>query len=175
VTRTQFSSPANSRVSLRRLALDDAPFIFELLNDPDFIANIADRGVRSVEDASAYIAGGPIEMYEKFGFGLWCLQLKTTSTQIGICGLLKRDWLEDVDIGFALLPDFRGQGYAREAALLTLARAKEVHGIARVVAIVSPGNERSVHLLNAIGMQFERMVQPMPGAAELQLFSLDLA
>lgn len=165
------TTPTNSRVTLRRLTLDDAPFILELLNDPDFIANIADRQVRTLEDAQRYLAAGPIDMYERLGYGLWCVELRTTSTQIGICGILKRDWLEDVDLGFALLPEFRGKGYAMEAARIALARAREVYNVSRVVAIVSRGNERSERLLTKLGMSFEKMVQSAPGAPEIQLFA----
>lgn len=159
------------RVTLRRLTLDDAPFILELLNDPDFIANVADRHVRTVDDARRYLTSGPLAMYEEFGFGLWCAELRATGTRIGICGLLKRDWLDDVDIGFALLPDFRSRGYAREAATLAMVRAREVHGLARVVAIVQRGNVPSERLLDALGFSFERFVQAAPGAPELQLFA----
>jgi RimJ/RimL family protein N-acetyltransferase len=165
------TTPANSRVVLRRLTLADAPFILELLNDPDFLANIGDRHVRTLQDAEHYLATGPIEMYERLGYGLWCVELRTTTTPIGICGLLKREWLEDVDLGFALLPDFRGSGYALESARIALARAREVYNVSRVVAIVSRGNERSESLLTKLGMKFERLVQPAPGAPEIQLFS----
>jgi len=159
------------RIALRSLTLDDAPFILELLNDPDFIARIADRQVRSLEDAERYLTNGPIAMYNEFGFGLWCTELRTTATPIGICGLLKRDWLEDVDIGFALLPEFRGRGYAREAAALALARGREVHGLSRIAAIVQRGNDPSERLLTALGFSFKKMVQSAPGAPELQLFA----
>jgi RimJ/RimL family protein N-acetyltransferase len=164
------NTPAG-RVSLRRLTPVDAPFILELLNDPDFIANIADRKVRSLDDANAYLAKGPIEMYERLGFGLWCVELLATSTPIGICGLLKRDWLDDVDIGFAFLPEFRGRGYAREAAELTMDRARQEHGLARVVAIVSPRNARSKRLLESIGFRMERMVRADAESPELELFA----
>ena len=168
---TRPTTPGNSRVTLRRLTLSDVPFLLELLNDPDFIANIGDRHVRTFEDAERYLTSGPLEMYEQLGYGLWCVELRTTSTPIGICGLLKREWLEDVDLGFALLPDFRGKGYAIEAARITMARASEVYHLQRVVAIVSRGNERSEQLLAKLGMKFERMVQSAPGAPEIQLFS----
>lgn len=171
--RGEHGSGAAGRIALRRLTLDDAPFILELLNDADFIANIADRQVRSLEDAQRYLTNGPLAMYEEFGFGLWCAELRTTGTPIGICGLLKREWLDDVDIGFALLPDFRASGYAREAATLALARGRDVHGLTRIVAIVQRGNERSERLLTALGFAFERLVQAAPGAPELQLFATE--
>lgn len=170
-TGSGHGSGTAGRIALRRLTLDDAPFILELLNDADFIANIADRHVRSLEDAQRYLTNGPLAMYEEFGFGLWCAELRTTGTPIGICGLLKRDWLDDVDIGFALLPEFRARGYAREAATLALARGRDVHGLSRVAAIVQRGNARSERLLTALGFTFEKMVQAAPGAPELQLFA----
>jgi RimJ/RimL family protein N-acetyltransferase len=138
---------------------EDAAFILELLNDPSFIANIGDRGVRSLDDARAYIRDGPVASYERFGFGLWLVEL-TDGTRIGMCGLLKRDTLEDVDIGFAYLPAYQSQGYGFEAARAVLDYARDVLGISRVVAIVSEGNDASARLLEKLGMTFELMVQP---------------
>src|SRR5205809_1402527 len=99
------------RLQLRLLSVDDAEFILRLLNEPSFIQNIGDRGVRTLDDARAYITNGPIASYEKHGFGLLLVQLKTTGTPIGICGLLKRDALPEPDIGYALLPEFWSNGY----------------------------------------------------------------
>ena len=87
------------RLQLRQLSLDDAEFILRLLNEPSFIQNIGDRGVRTIDDARGYIVKGPITSYEKFGFGLWMVEIKSPSTPVGICGLLKREVLDDVDIG----------------------------------------------------------------------------
>ena len=100
------------RLRLRRLTVDDAAFILELVNDPSWLRFIGDRGVRNLDDARSYILKGPVASYEKHGFGLWLVELKAEATPIGICGLLQRDTLPDVDIGFALLPQFCGQGYA---------------------------------------------------------------
>ena len=86
------------RLSLRRLGAADAEFIVELLNQPSFIANIGDRGVRTADDARRYIEDGPVASYERFGFGLFLVELKSTGEPIGICGLLKRDTLDDVDV-----------------------------------------------------------------------------
>src|SRR5262245_47164095 len=104
------------RLRIRRLDVDDAPFILELVNEPSWIRFIGDKGVASVEDARRYIEKGPLAMYGRFGFGLFLVELKSTRTSIGICGLIKRDTLDDVDIGFAFLPRFWGNGYAFEAA-----------------------------------------------------------
>ncbi len=104
------------RLRLRRLSVDDAGFILRLLNEPSFIQNIGDRNVRTIEEARAYILNGPVASYETHGFGLWMVETKDAGTHIGICGLLKREVLEDVDIGYALLPEFWSRGYALESA-----------------------------------------------------------
>src|SRR6476646_1252462 len=109
------------RLVLRCLDLDDAPFFLRLVNDPSFIANIADKGVRTLDDARENLRNGPIASYARHGHGLWMVELKDTGTPIGICGLIKRDVLDDVDVGYALLPEFCGQGYAAEAAAAALA------------------------------------------------------
>src|SRR5713101_5466483 len=94
------------RLSLRRLSVDDAEFILKLLNEASFIQNIGDKGVRTIDDARSYIRNGPVASYEKFGFGLWLVEMKASGVRAGICGLLKRDVLEHVDIGYAFLPEF---------------------------------------------------------------------
>ena len=89
------------RLALRHLAAGDAEFLIELLNDPSFIRNIGDRGVRTVQDAHAYVQNGPAASYAKNGFGLDLVILKDTGEPIGLCGLIKRPTLDDVDIGYA--------------------------------------------------------------------------
>ena len=160
------------RLAIRRLTLDDAGFIRELLNDPDFLTFIGDRGVRTVDDAVAYLKNGPLEMYERLGFGLWCVELGGTQTPMGICGLLKREWLDDVDIGFAFLPDFRGKGYAFEASRAVIAHAIGALGIQRLSAIVSPANARSQLLLGQLGMRFLTLVRAPNADHDVQLFTI---
>ena len=104
------------RLILRWLSTDDAEFILELLNEPSFLQYIGDKGVRTLEDARNYILNGPVDMYARLGFGLYLTELKERGVPLGICGLLKRDGLEDVDIGFAFLPRFWAKGYAYESA-----------------------------------------------------------
>jgi len=113
------------RLRLRQLSIDDAEFILRLLNEPSFIQNIGDRGVRTIDDARGYIVKGPITSYETFEFGLWMVETKSPSAPIGICGLLKREVLDDVDIGYALLPEFWSQGYALESASAVISYACE--------------------------------------------------
>ncbi len=163
-----------ARLQLRMLSLDDAAFILRLLNEPSFIQNIGDRGVRTIDDAGAYIVKGPIASYEKFGFGLWIVETKSAGLPIGICGLLKRDVLDDVDIGYALLPEFWSQGYALESASAVLAYAREKFGSKRVLAVVNPDNQSSIRLLEKMGFEFERMVRLAEDAPEIKLFAAEV-
>jgi RimJ/RimL family protein N-acetyltransferase len=159
-----------ARLALRRLEPGDAPFIERLLNDPAFLANIGDRGVRNEDDARGYIENGPHAMYQRYGFGLWHVARCSDGASIGLCGLLKRDSLPDVDLGYAFLPEFRGQGFALEAAQATLRAAAGKFGLRRVIAVVSPGNAASIHVLEKLGMRFERMHLMDPGQPEVCLY-----
>ena len=156
------------RLILRRVTLADAPFILELLNDPDWLRYIGDKGVRNLDDARKYIENGPMAMYARYGFGLFIAQLKD-GTPIGMCGLLKRDTLEHADIGFAFLPAYRAKGFAGEAAAAALAWGKEECGLDKVVAITSLDNHASGRLLERLGLRFERTIQF--SGEELKLFS----
>ena len=160
------------RVALRKFTVDDRAFIWELVNDDDWLRYIGDRGVNTVEDAVPYLTNGPFASYEKHGFGLWCLTLRATETAIGMCGLLKREWLDDVDIGFALLPEFRGQGYAFEAAQLTLAHALDTLKLNRVAAIVSPENAPSRALLERLGMTARGDVRAPGAERDVMLYAI---
>jgi RimJ/RimL family protein N-acetyltransferase len=162
------------RLRLRRLAPDDAEFILRLLNEPSFIQNIGDRGVRTLDGALSYISSGPVASYEKHGFGLLLVELKESGAAAGICGLLKRDALEDPDIGYALLPEYWSMGYALEAASAVMAYAGERLGLKRVVAITDAGNQSSIRLLEKIGFRFERMLSLPGDASELKLFASDV-
>jgi RimJ/RimL family protein N-acetyltransferase len=162
------------RLHLRRLSTDDAEFILRLLNEPSFIQNIGDRGVRTVDDARGYIVKGPITSYEKFGFGLWMVETRSPIAPVGICGLLKRDVLEDVDIGYALLPEFWSQGYALEAASAVVLYAREKLGLKRVVAVTNSDNQSSIRLLEKMGFKYERMVRLSKEAPEIKLFAAEV-
>ena len=161
------------RLNLRRLTGDDAAFILELLNDPSFIKNIGDRGVRSVADARRYISDGPLASYEKHGFGLYLVELKESGEAIGICGLVKRDSLADADVGFAFLPRYRAKGYAYESAAAVKAYAFEVLGLKRMVAITNPNNAGSIRVLEKIGLTYDRMLRLSDDAPEIRLYALD--
>ena len=157
------------RLLLRRFTLDDADFVVELVNDPDWLRFIGDRGVRTPDEARAYLARGPIAMYQREGFGLYLVELAATRAPIGMCGLVKREGLDDVDIGFAFLPAWRGQGFALESAQATLAHAREL-GLDRIVAIVSHGNDASIRLLERIGMRSAGTVKLPRGGDEVLLY-----
>src|SRR4051812_21539892 len=135
------------RLRLRYITAQDAAFILALLNEPDFIRNIGDRKIRTLEDAQRYILDGTVTGYEKVGFGLYLVELKDTGTPIGVCGLLKRDYLEDADVGLALSARFRRQGFGFEATAAVLQHGRDVLGIGRIVAITSPDNQESIRLL----------------------------
>lgn len=162
------------RLVLRQFSLDDAEFILELLNEPSFIQNIGDRGVRTLDDARAYILRVPVKSYEQHGFGLYLVILKESSESIGMCGLIKRDTLEDVDIGYAFLPKFWSKGYAIESALAVKAYARDVIGLKRLVAITDPENQASIRVLEKIGLRFEKMVRLSDDDIELKLLAADI-
>ena len=162
------------RLLLRQFSTDDADFIFRLLNEPSFIQNIGDRGVRSLEDARSYILRVPVASYEQNGFGLYLVILKETGTPIGMCGLIKRNELEDVDIGYAFLPEYWSKGYAIEAALAVKEYARDVIGLKRLVAITDPENQASIRVLEKIGLRFERMIRLSEEDIELKLLAADL-
>ena len=161
------------RLTLRHATTADHRFMFELVNDPAFIRNIGDRGVRTMADAERYVLDGPISSYEKFGFGMYVAALRESGTPIGLCGFVKRDWLPDVDLGFAFLPHYRSQGYAYESASAVRRYGHEVLGLTRIVAIVSPANADSIRLLEKIGLRFESMVRPANENADIKLFSAE--
>jgi RimJ/RimL family protein N-acetyltransferase len=158
------------RLVIRKLSTDDAEFIVDLLNQPSFLRYIGDKGVRNSEDAVRYIQNGPVASYERFGFGLYLVELKETGVAIGICGLLKRDSLPDVDVGFAFLPAYWSQGYALESAAAVMTYGREVLGLRRIVAITSPDNDPSIRLLEKIGLRFEGMIKLSEDQAEVRLF-----
>ncbi|MEN1936258.1 GNAT family N-acetyltransferase [Paenibacillus sp. 102] len=157
-------------LTLRLQTTNDAAFILELLNDPSWLQFIGDRGVRTLEDAKAYILNGSIRMYEQFGFCLFLVERKEDHVPIGICGLVKRDTLEDVDIGFAFLPQYWGKGYAYEAASAVMTYGKGTLGLNRIVAITTQDNHASAKLLKKIGLQFERLIQFPNDPEKLNLF-----
>lgn len=163
-----------ARLVLRELAAGDAAFLVRLLNDQDFLRFIGDRSVRTTDDACAYLRHGPVASYREHGFGLYLVE-NTAGEPLGICGLLRRAELPDVDLGFAFLPEHRGHGYALEAAAATLAFGFEELRLPRIAAIVAPDNARSVRLLGKLGMRLVRTFAWPHGGATLELHAIDRA
>jgi len=159
------------RLILCKLSKDDAAFILELLNDASFLRFIGDKGVRNLYDARQYISTGPIESYERLGFGLYLTKLKDGGVPIGICGLVKRESLKNVDVGFAFLAKFRGKGYAFESASAVLTHAKTALGLNRIVAVTSADNYDSIRVLKKLGLHFEKMVKLSDDEQECKLFA----
>lgn len=151
------------RLTLRRYTLNDAEFIFRLVNDPSWLRFIGDKNVRNLDDARRYLREGPLDMYERFGFGMYRVEEREGGTPVGMCGLIKRDTLPDADVGYAFLPEFRGKGYAFEAAAAVLAHGNRDFGLQRILAIVSPDNAGSIRVLEKAGMKFERLLEIRPG------------
>jgi RimJ/RimL family protein N-acetyltransferase len=165
---------ACKRLRLRRFVLDDAAFILEQVNQPEWLRQIGDRKVHDLEGARSYLRNGPLAMYQRHGFGMYALELNSGGAPIGMCGLLKRDTLPDVDIGYALLSDHVGQGYALEAARACVELARNRFNLPRLIAITTAENARSGRLLIRLGMQFERIVLHGDPAEQLCLYGMAL-
>ena len=166
--------PETPRLRLRVFTPADAPFIVELLNSEGWLRFIGDRQVHTLAQAQAYLRDGPIAMQAQHGFALWAVQRHEEDAAIGMCGLIRRDGLADVDIGYAFLPRHSGRGYAREAAAATLRHGFNALGLKRIVAITRPDNAASVRVLTHIGMRFDRVVH-LPGHAQSSLLFAALA
>lgn len=158
------------RLRVREFTATDVSFIVALLNAPNWLRYIGDRGVRTEPEALHYLEHGPRASYVRFGFGLCCVERKNDGVPVGMCGLLKREALPDVEIGFAFLPEHCGVGYAYESAGATIEAGWRRHGLKRLAAIVRPDNAASIHVLTKVGLGFEKMVQ-LPGGEPLCYYS----
>jgi RimJ/RimL family protein N-acetyltransferase len=157
---------------IRWLNTGDSAFILELVNEPAWIQYIGEKGVKTLQDALRYIEDGPVAMYKRVGFGLYMVELKESGEPIGICGLIKRETLKDVDLGFAFLPRFWRKGYAFESAAAVMRFGKKVLGLRRIVAILSQDNHRSSQLLEKLGFCFEGTVKLQPDDDDLKLYAI---
>ena len=159
------------RLSLLEITEKDAPFILELLNTPSWIKYIGDRSLKTEEDAKNYIINRLAPAYKKFGFGFYLTKLKDDNTSIGICGLVKRDALEYVDIGFAFLPQYEGKGYGYESASAIMKHAQTTLGLKIITGITDSNNERSIFLLKKLGLRFQKMIILPNEIEKIMLFS----
>ncbi|MBQ5947215.1 GNAT family N-acetyltransferase [Massilia sp. ST3] len=162
------------RLRLRTLREEDADFYLELVNDPAFIEHIGDRGLRTVEDARRALREGPLAMHALRGHSLYLVERLEDGAPVGLSGLIKRDSLDDVDIGYAFLPRYRGLGYALEAGHGVVRHARAL-GIPRLVAITTPGNAASIGLLLKLGLRFERQASLAPSEPPVNVYLADLA
>jgi ribosomal-protein-alanine N-acetyltransferase len=161
----------SERLLIRQFTLEDSEFILRLLNEPSFLQNIGDRGVRTLEQASTYLREGPIRSYELHGHGAYVVMLKESPQPIGLCGLIKRDAFEDVDIGYAFLPEFWSKGYAFEAAAAVLDYGLHTLRLPKIIALISPGNADSIKLIKKLGFAFSRETQ-MSEASAVAIYEL---
>ncbi|UOF14755.1 GNAT family N-acetyltransferase [Lysobacter capsici] len=161
------------RLLLSELTPDDAGFILQLLNEPSFLDNIGDRGVRDLDGAVRYILDGPVNSYARYGHGLLRVSLRDSGEPIGMCGLLKRDTLPDADLGYAFLPRHWSRGYAIESGTAVLQHAREVLALPRVLGLVDPANQPSIKVLERLGLRFERELRM--GEEDLHVFTTEAA
>lgn len=150
-----------ARLRLRTITADDAAFYYELVNDPTWLEFIGDKGIRTVEQARVAIVDGPVAMQTRHGHSLYVMERKEDGRALGLCGLIRRDSLPDVDIGYAIRPRHFGQGYTYEAAQAVLALARGPLGIRRLLGITDPGNSSSIALLHKLGLRFVE-AKPLP-------------
>jgi len=162
---------STDRLLINRITLDDADFILKLMNDKDWIKNIGDRGIRTIEEAKEYIRTRFLKTYNEAGFGFYSLILKDTQQIIGIAGLVDREGIDDIDIGYGMLPEFRGKGYAFEATKAVFEYGYKDLKLDKIVAIVNPDNPGSIKLLSKLGLKFEKMIRLPDEEIDIMLFS----
>lgn len=160
------------RLSLRQFTINDTKFIIELVNSQGWLKFIGDRNIKTKEQAEDYLRNGPLKSYKDNGFGLYLVELKTDKTPIGMCGLLKRDDLENPDIGFAFLSSFIGQGFAFESANAVVKFAKDILQLREILAITVPHNNSSIKLLEKLGLKLNKTIYNSPGKEKLALYQL---
>ena len=153
------------RLILREFSLDDAEFVLKLVNEPSWVENIGDKNIHNLKDAESYIQNGPLQSYHQNGYGLYMAELKLKSVPVGICGLVKREFFTEPDVGFAFLPEFWGVGFASESAKAVLEFAKNDLNLERVLGITNLKNTGSMRVLEKIGLKYDKMVD-LPGYEE---------
>jgi ribosomal-protein-alanine N-acetyltransferase len=166
-------STETERLRIRPLHEGDAGFINRLYNSEGFLRYIGDRKLRSEQDAQKFLRDGPLKMYQEAGVGLCMVELKDTGTSLGSCGLIKRDTLDDIDIGYAFLPEFCGQGYASESTRAVFEYARDSLKLKRLVAITQADNTGSIKVLEKLGLRFEKNVEEPEGEPALELYGID--
>lgn len=143
----------SQRLTLRLISQDDAAFMLKLVNTAGWLQFVGDRNVHNELAAKSFIQTWALDRYKTFGYGPYMIQLKPTNELIGICGLFKRDYLEYPDLGFAVLPEFNGQGMAQEASKAVIKYAFEGLNIPKLYAITAQHNINSSKLLIRLGFK----------------------
>ena len=161
------------RLQLRELTPADAPLVLALLNDPDFIRNVSDRGIRTLDAASDYLLRGPLLSYAENGIGLWCVERREDGVAVGMCGLIRRAGLADVDVGYVMLPAWRGLSYASEAATACVQYGLHSLHLPRVVAYINPDNAASARVLSKAGLHACGHITLPEAKAPVLLFSTE--
>lgn len=155
------------RLTFSWVKTTDVAFILKLLNDPAFIQNIRDEGIKTIDEAKAHIGVRFIGSYQKNGFGMYLVTLKSSGEHVGVCGILKRDTLNFPDIGYAFLAEHSGKGYASEAAIAVMQYGTQILGIKRIVGITSRDNKASIKILEKAGLVFSNMISTEDGETML--------
>lgn len=162
------------RLRLRTIDVDDAAFYYELVNDPTWLEFIGDKGIRSIDDARKAIIEGPLTMQEQLGHSLYVMERKSDGLPLGLCGLIKREALDDVDIGYAIRPAWFGQGYTYEAAVAVVAYARDQLRMKRLLGLTNPDNVNSIGLLGKLGLEFVELRNLPPHERPTNIYSIQL-
>lgn len=159
------------RLVLSEATVADAPFILTLVNDAEWLTFLDNRGITTLAEAELYVLNTLCRGYLEWGFGLYLVTLKGSMVPIGVCGLLKREYLEFADIGFGFLSDYCGMGYAGESAKGVMAYGKNTLGLKTILAIVDPHHQKSIKLLHKIGLRFSRSITSPVNGSALQVYA----
>lgn len=159
------------RLILREFSLADTSFIIQLLNSPGWLQYIGNRQIHDHDAAALYLKNGPLASYQQHGFGLYQVLLQNNLLPVGMCGLIKREQLDQPDLGFAFLPEYTGKGYAQESAESVIESARLMQ-LSTILAITLAENKPSVNLLQKLGFNFDRLFRFQEDAEELMLYNL---
>ncbi|MDP1562721.1 MAG: GNAT family N-acetyltransferase [Pirellulaceae bacterium] len=158
------------RLVIRQFQKSDADYVLRQLNEPSWLVNIGDRGIRSLADAEHFIESRLQAHFQEHGFGFYVLIDKSSNQSIGMCGLIQRDFLPTPDLGYALLESHWNQGYAYEAATAILQYAEMALGLPDLYAMTIPTNEASIRLLGKLGFRMADPAYLTPDGEVLNLF-----
>lgn len=144
----------SERLVIRDAKVEDAPFYFEMFNDPDWIKYINDKELRSIAATEVYLED-ILKKNEKLnGLGFFTVIVKETQESIGISSALQRESMEYIDVGYGLLPKGRGKGYAKEATKLIMEYIRNTFKQEKVCAFTLPKNKNSRKLLERLGFEY---------------------